>query len=86
MNPDSMKAILADYILEKHLPGESAEALSEVEGLISEGILDSMASLMLVSFVEEQFNVSIPAHHIDAEHLDSLNRIVETIQENNTQA
>ncbi len=82
MNAEDVKSVLADYILEKHLQGEDKAALMEAEGLVSDGILDSMASLMLVSFIEEHFQVAIPAHQIDADHLDSLDRIVTSIQSN----
>lgn len=82
MDIGEVKSTLADYILETHLPGEDRDVLMSAEGLVSDGILDSMASLMLVSFVEEKFGVAIPAHQIDAENLDSLDRIAATVLSN----
>jgi len=82
MNTGEVKSVLADYILEKHLQGEDKTALMQAEGLVSDGILDSMASLMLVSFIEERFQVAIRTHQIDADYLDSLDRIVASIQSN----
>ena len=82
MSPEEMRASIKATILKEFLPGEPEDALTDDLKLISEGILDSMASLKLVSFLEESFDVSIPAHHIDAEHLDTIELIARTVEEN----
>ena len=82
LQQDSVKAQIKEFILNEFLPGEPADSLTTDVMLISDGILDSMATLRLVSFIEETFNVAVPPHQIDVEHLDNLDMITQTIMEN----
>jgi len=74
-----IKAIIRGYILEQFLPGEKPEALSDQTELIATGILDSLASLRLVSFLEERFGVAFKPHEVDVDHLGTVDRIVEVV-------
>ncbi|MCK0103944.1 phosphopantetheine-binding protein [Pseudohalocynthiibacter sp. F2068] len=82
MNKDQIKARVKTFILDEFLPGEDPQSLTDEIALISDGILDSMASLKLVSYLEESFEISIPAHQIDEEHLNTLDLIAETVAMN----
>jgi acyl carrier protein len=64
-----------DFILREFLPGEDPDELQEDTPLITGGILDSIATLKLVAFLEEQFGISIAAHEADVDHLNTLNDI-----------
>ena len=68
------------YILEEFLPGEDAEQLSDSSPLITGGILDSLATLKLVSFLEERFQITLEAHEMDTENLNSLESITNLVQ------
>jgi acyl carrier protein len=68
------------YILETFLPGENPDELQERTPLISGGILDSIATLKLVMFLEERFGISVEAHEADREHLDTLADITALVQ------
>jgi acyl carrier protein len=70
-----------DYILSEFLPGEDPEELTEQTPLITGGILDSISTLKLVVFLEEQFEVTIEAHEAGVEHLDSVGQIARLIAE-----
>jgi acyl carrier protein len=70
-----------DYILREFLPGEDPEELTEQTPLITGGILDSISTLKLVVFLEEQFEVTIEAHEAGVEHLDSVGQIARLIAE-----
>ena len=72
--------------MEEFLPGESPDELTETTPLISGGILDSIATLKLVMFMEEQFGVSFAPHEVDKENLDDLTRIVRLLQSKNPTA
>lgn len=78
----SVKVQVKEFILKEFLAGEPPESLTDDVRLMSEGILDSMATLRLVSFVEERFNVAVPPHQIDADHLDTLDDIADTVVAN----
>lgn len=77
---------IKDFIMEEFLPGESPDELTETTPLISGGILDSIATLKLVMFMEEQFDVSFAPHEVDKENLDDLTRIVRLLQSKNPTA
>ncbi len=76
-----IKAAVKKYILDEFLPGEDPNNLADDTPLISGGILDSIATLKLVTFMEEQFSIKLAAHEADKEHLDTLTDIVNLIQE-----
>lgn len=69
-----------DYILHEFLPGENPEALTDSTPLISGGVLDSLATLKLVSFLEEKFGIQIEAHEADVEHLNTIADIAALVQ------
>ena len=72
---DTVKQKVKDFIMEAFLPGEDPAELTENTPLISGGILDSIATLKLVMFLEETFGISLEAHEADREHLDTLDDI-----------
>ena len=61
-----------EYILREFLPGENPEALTEATLLITGGILDSLATLKLVQFLEDQYAIQLEAHEVNVENLDTL--------------
>ena len=60
------------YILNEFLPGEDPAALTATTPLITGGILDSIATLKLVGFLEETFRIQVEPHEVDADNLDTL--------------
>ena len=72
MKKEEIQSAVKDYILREFLPGESPDALSESTPLVTGGILDSLATLKLVSFLENAYDVTFEAHEVDAEHLDTI--------------
>lgn len=79
MNRDEIKQIARDYICQQILSGVDPSELTDDTALVSDGILDSLASLKLVSFLEERFGISIAAHEVDVDHLDNMNLIADTV-------
>ena len=80
MDATTIKQSVKDFILSEFLPGEDPAALTDDTQMFTQGILDSLARLKLVAFMEEQFGISIAAHEVDTEYLDSLNSIAALIQ------
>jgi acyl carrier protein len=72
---------LHDYILKEFLPGEDAAELNASTPLITGGILDSISTLRLVTFLEDQFGITIEAHEAGVERLDSIERIEALVAE-----
>jgi acyl carrier protein len=78
-----IKDVIRNFIIAEYLPGEAPENLKDDTPLRTSGILDSMATLGLVSFVEQQFGIQIDAHEtgIDTfDRLDDIARLVERKQ------
>jgi len=72
---DEITTAVKEYILKEFLPGEDPEELTESTPLITGGILDSIATLRLVNFLEERYNIKLGAHELDVEHIGSLSSI-----------
>jgi acyl carrier protein len=62
-------------ILSEFLANENPEELTLETPLITGGILDSISTLKLIAFLENQFGITIEAHEAGIDHLDSINRI-----------
>jgi acyl carrier protein len=69
-----------EYILKTFLPGEDPKALTESTQLITGGVLDSLATLELVSFLEQQYGIELQAHEVDAANLGTLTAIATLVQ------
>jgi acyl carrier protein len=69
---DNVKDTIRDYILREYLPGESPANLTDETPLRTSGILDSMATLNLVTFVEQSFDITIDAHETGIEQFDRI--------------
>lgn len=77
---DRMKEEIRQYILSEFLPGEKPSNLRDDTPLRTSGILDSMATLRLVSFVEEHYGIEVKAHEAGVENFDSIDSIVSFIE------
>lgn len=63
------------YILEEFLSGEDPSKLTSTTPLMTTGILDSIATLKLIMFLEEKFGIRVEGHETDEEHLNTLEAI-----------
>jgi acyl carrier protein len=73
---DAVKA----FILEEFLPGEDPGELRDDTPLITGGVLDSIATLKLVAYVEESYGIELEPYEADAEHLNTLLAITSLVQ------
>jgi acyl carrier protein len=60
------------FVLREFLPGEDPDELTDRTPLITGGILDSISTLKLVTFLEDHFGITIEAHEAGVEHLDTI--------------
>ena len=77
-NPQIEEKVKA-FILREFLPGEDAAALDRTTRLFTTGILDSIATLKLVAFLEKEFDITVEAHEADAQNLDTLDDITRLV-------
>jgi acyl carrier protein len=79
IHESSVMRIVKDFILDEFLPGEEPSKLTPTTPLVSTGIIDSLATLKLVTFLEQQFDIQVKAHEADEEHLNTLQTICELV-------
>jgi acyl carrier protein len=77
---DEIRETLRTFIVNEFLPGEDPRNLTDDLPLISGGILDSIATLKLILFMEERFGIRLEAHEADKENLNTLALIANLVQ------
>jgi acyl carrier protein len=69
---EDTRDVVKGYILENFLPGEDPKNLKDDTELKESGILDSMSTLKLVTFLEEHFRIELEASDLDSANLSSV--------------
>ena len=77
---DNIRETVRVFILENFLPGEDPRNLTDDTELKESGILDSLSTLKLVTFLEERFTVEFEANDLDAGNLSSLANIERLVE------
>lgn len=76
---DAIKSTIRQFILTEYLPGEDPSELTNDTPMVSSGILDSLAILKLITFLESTFEIEVEAHEADEDHLNTLDDIVNLV-------
>ena len=74
------KEEIRQYVLSEFLPGEKPSNLHDDTPLRTSGILDSVGTLRMVSFIEERFGIEVEAHEAGVENFDRIEDIAAFIQ------
>jgi acyl carrier protein len=69
---EEAKRVIKDFILQEYLPGEDPDQLTDSIPLITSKILDSIATLKLVAFIEEKYGIEFQAHEVNVENLNTI--------------
>ncbi len=69
------------FLLAEFMPGEESDALQLDTPLITGGVLDSIGTLKLVSFLEDTYGVRFDAHEVNEDNLDNLADIRTIVEE-----
>lgn len=77
---DEIREVIREYLLHEVLAGEDPSALSDSTELVSSGILDSISTARLVTFLENRFNVQFKASEVSGTHLNTIDLIVATVE------
>ena len=78
--------VIRQFILDKYLQGEAPENLKDDTPLRSSGILNSLATLALISFIEDNFGIEVEAHETDIDNFDRLGDIVAFVERKRSHA
>jgi acyl carrier protein len=79
MDDATIRAKLRDFITRELIRDESYE-LTDNEGIITEGLMDSFALAEFGVFIEEEFDVYIPDADLTVEKMDTLDQMVARVQ------
>lgn len=83
---DTIQSEVKSYILREFLPNANGDELTASTPLVTGGILDSIATVRLVMFLEQQFAIEVQAHEVSAENLDTLDLIASMVRSKQTGA
>ena len=76
---DDVKTVIRDFVVSTYLQGESPDNLRDETSLITSGILDSLAVLGFVSFLEQRFSVELDVYDTSIERFDRIMDIAATV-------
>ncbi|MFY1824604.1 acyl carrier protein [Myxococcus fulvus] len=79
VNQTQLLASLTRYIAEEILEGEAEELLPSTP-LLELGILNSLETARMMSFIEKQYGITIPADAMRVENLATLSAITAMVQ------
>ena len=77
---EGIRSTVRAYLLSDVLAGEQPEALKDTTELISSGVLDSISTARLVTYLEGRFGIRFKASEIGAAHLNTVDLIVGTVE------
>jgi acyl carrier protein len=76
---DQIAAATKAYILQNWLPDENPDRVTLDTPLMTSGILDSLATLELVSFLEKEYGIEFEAKDVDASRFGTLRGIAAVV-------
>ena len=76
---DSVRGTIRRFVLCTNLPGESPDTLSDDTPLQSSGILDSLAAVGLIAFLEKEFQIELDVYDTAIERFDTIHDIAATV-------
>ena len=74
------KTALIEFVKNEVMRNKNAK-LNENEDLLSAGILDSLAILQLVAFIEDRFGIKVPDEDVVFENFQSINALVAYLEQ-----
>jgi acyl carrier protein len=77
---DNIQTTVKSYILEQFLPNANPDDLTTETPLISGGILDSLATVKLVMYLEQHFGIEVHAYEVTADNLETLDLIANLVR------
>jgi acyl carrier protein len=75
---EEIKDIILNYVKKEYFEDDEKEITYDTP-LISSGYIDSFSLVSLLVFIENKFNIKIPANKATAEAFDSVNNITNLI-------
>jgi acyl carrier protein len=77
---EDMKDLVLNYVIKEYME-DGDEKITYDTPLISSGYVDSFSMVSLLVFLENKFKIKIPPDKATPEAFDSVNRIVELVNQ-----
>ncbi len=74
-----LKSEIRDFIVDNFLYGQDDNKMGDDVSFLSSGIIDSTGVLELVSFVEEEYGISVEDEELIPDNLDSIQKLSEFV-------
>jgi len=81
MTNDNVEQRVKSFLSENYVKEDGAAKLTETTPLISSGLLDSLATLELVSFLEDTYGIEVAASEVGVHHLNTISEIARFVRE-----
>jgi acyl carrier protein len=78
MTRDQVRDRTADYI-RRELLGDNQTSLEPDTPMLQWGILNSMTTARLLTFIREELGIVVPPTHITGKHFENLNTIADLV-------
>jgi len=75
-----IRDVLREYLREQHRGGGEGPELTDTTPLLSYGILDSIAVMQLLTFLEATFDIEFGPRDLDRRRLDTIEQLEELVR------
>lgn len=82
----SFKQELLSFLQERVVDASEAETLHEDDALLDRGLIDSLALLQLITFIEERTSLKIPDEHVTLDNFQTVATIERLVQQLQSQS
>ena len=79
-NEQDIRTAVKAYITEHFVRSRNIGELADTTSLLSSGIMDSISTMQLITFLEHTFHIEFEAHEIDREHFETIERIAQFVK------
>ena len=80
-SPAGARAAILAFLETIRRPEQPLDLIGDDDHLVQSGLIDSLAMLEIVAFLEHEFGLDFRDSGVDPERLSSINRILELIAE-----
>jgi len=84
MNRDVLKARLIEFLRTIQRPDRPLDTVDEKDGLISSGLIDSLAVLEIIGYLEREYGIDFSERGVDPGELNSIANILDLIERGST--
>lgn len=81
LDPVAVASGLRNFLRTIQRPGRDLASVGDDDGLVASGLVDSLAIVQIVMYLEETYGIDFAATGVDPERLASISSIVELVLE-----